>query len=123
MSRLGAYEVSENIGEPRTSLADISERLDEFRRRIDALDEQIVRLLNQRASCANQIGEVKESVGMATYQPSREKDVLTHVQHVNDGPLADEAVARVFERIIDESRHLEELTNDGGEVHAETGGD
>ena len=96
----------------------ISSRLDEFRRRIDALDEEIVRLLNNRAACANEIGEVKQSVGMETYQPSREEDVLAHVRDVNEGPLADDAITRVFERIIDESRRLERLTSEKGEAES-----
>lgn len=76
------------------------------------LDAEIVRLLNERAACANEIGDVKASVGMETYQPNREKDVIEHVRNVNEGPLADDAVTRVFERIIDESRHLERLTSE-----------
>ena len=90
----------------------ISSQLDEFRRRIDALDEEIVRLLNKRAACANEIGEVKDSVGMETYQPTREEDVLAHVRDVNAGPLANDAITRVFEQIIDESRRLERLTSE-----------
>ena len=92
--------------------ANISNRLDEFRRRIDALDEKIVQLLNNRAACANEIGEVKDSVGMETYQPGREENVLAHVRDVNEGPLANDAITRVFERIIDESRRLERLTSE-----------
>ena len=99
----------------------ISSRLDEFRRRIDAFDEEIVRLLNNRAACANEIGEVKDSVGMETYQPSREEDVLAHVRDVNAGPLANDAITRVFEQIIDESRRLERLTSE--KVRAESSGE
>ena len=99
----------------------ISSRLDEFRRRIDAFDEEIVRLLNNRAACANEIGEVKDSVGMETYQPSREEDVLAHVRDVTAGPLANDAITRVFEQIIDESRRLERLTSE--KVRAESSGE
>ena len=89
----------------------IAEQLDEFRRRIDELDTEIVRLLNARATCANEIGQLKETVGMETYQPTRERAVLDHVRGVNGGPLAGEAVTRVFERVIDESRRLERTTS------------
>ena len=106
-----------------TNSVSISGRLDEFRRRIDDLDEQIVRLLNQRANCANKIGELKDSVGMDTYQPNREKDVLAHVQIVNNGPLAGDAIERVFERIIDESRRLEKLTSIGQSDRPKSSGD
>ena len=90
---------------------DVSAQLDEFRRRIDQLDEEIIRLLNARAACANEIGRLKDQFGMETYQPSRELDVLNHARRVNGGPLDASAITRLFERIIDESRRLERLAN------------
>jgi chorismate mutase len=84
-------------------------RMRALRERIDALDEKIVVLLNERASCALEIGEIKRTVGMAIYQPGREKDVLDHVRRVNGGPLDGDAVMRLFERIIDEARRLERV--------------
>lgn len=87
----------------------IATDLDRYRRRIDELDEQLVRLLNARATCANEIGRLKERVSMDVYQPGRERVVLDHVRRVNQGPLADVAMIRLFERIIDESRRLERL--------------
>jgi chorismate mutase len=83
------------------------ERLDDLRKRIDRLDEMLVRLLNARAACALEIGRVKQMVGLAVYQPAREADVLAHVQSINPGPLDDSAVRRLFERVIDEARRLE----------------
>ena len=85
-------------------------RMRALRDRIDALDEQIVGLLNERAACALEIGEIKRGIGMAIYQPGREKDVLDHVRRVNPGPLDGDAVMRLFERIIDEARRLERTT-------------
>lgn len=82
-------------------------RMRALRERIDALDEQIVTLLNERAACALQIGEIKRETGMPIYQPGRERDVLEHVRRVNPGPLDGDAVMRLFERIIDEARRLE----------------
>jgi chorismate mutase len=84
-------------------------RLDELRRRIDALDEQLVRLLSERAACALEIGRVKKQAGMDVYQPAREAEVLAHVQHVNGGPLDHGAIRRLFERVIDEARRLERI--------------
>jgi chorismate mutase len=78
-----------------------------LRRRIDELDQQIVRLLNERAGCAVEIGRQKEAAGEAIYQPAREAEVLANVRAANSGPLNDEAVTRLFERIIDEARRLE----------------
>jgi chorismate mutase len=84
-----------------------------LRRRIDELDEQLVRLLNERAACALEIGRVKEALGLAIYQPERERDVLDHVTRVGTGPLDGAALRRLFERIIDEARRLERLAQRG----------
>jgi len=83
--------------------------IDELRTRIDELDEQIVGLLNERAGCALAIGELKDLLGLEIYQPDREREVLAHVRQVNQGPLDDDAVTRLFERIIDEARRLERV--------------
>ena len=91
--------------------------IDDLRRRIDDLDERIVELLNARAACALRIGEIKDELGLAIYQPDRERDVLAHVRHVNTGPLDGDAIARLFERIIDEARRLERIAK--AEHHAE----
>ena len=85
------------------------ERIDDLRKRIDRLDEMLVRLLNARAACALEIGRVKETIGMPVYQPAREANVLSHVQEINPGPLDDGAIRRLFERVIDEARRLERM--------------
>lgn len=92
--------------------------LDALRKKIDALDEALVRLLNTRAACALEIGRFKKQLGMEIYQPTREAEVLGHVQGINPGPLDDGAIRRLFERIIDEARRLERIA-DGGEPGAE----
>ena len=82
--------------------------LDELRRDIDRVDEVLVRLLNERARCVCEIGRLKKEHGVEIYQPDREKDVLNHVRAVaSEGPLGPDAMARLFERIIDEARRLE----------------
>ena len=89
------------------------DRIDDLRKRIDQLDEMLVRLLNARAACALEIGRVKQTIGMAVYQPTREANVLAHVQQINPGPLDDGAIRRLFERVIDEARRLERVNEDG----------
>jgi chorismate mutase len=84
-----------------------------LRERIDELDEQLVRLLNERAACALDVGRAKDALGLAVYQPERERDVLDHVAAVNGGPLDEAAIRRLFERIIDEARRLERLAQRG----------
>lgn len=96
-------------------MSDPDWRMRALRDRIDALDEQLVALLNERAACALEIGDIKRTLGMAIYQPGREKDVLDHVRRVNAGPLDGEAVMRLFERIIDEARRLERMTSQARE--------
>ena len=85
--------------------------IDDLRRRIDAIDEQLVQLLNARAECALEIGHEKKQAGMDVYQPDREADVLRHVQAVNTGPLDNGAMKRLFERVIDEARRLERIAD------------
>ncbi len=82
--------------------------LDDLRRDIDRVDEVLVRLLNERARCACEVGKLKKELGMQVYQPEREKQVIEHVRSVaSEGPLGPDAIARLFERIIDEARSLE----------------
>jgi len=81
-----------------------------LRMRIDELDQQLVRLLNERAACALEIGRIKQRLEIEIYQPAREAEVLRHVQACTTamgGPLSPSALARLFERIIDEARRLE----------------
>src|SRR5436189_6482825 len=82
--------------------------LDDLRKDIDRVDEVLVRLLNERARCACEIGKIKKVQNVEVYQPEREKQVLEHVRSIAaEGPLDPEAIARLFERIIDEARRLE----------------
>jgi chorismate mutase len=86
--------------------------LEDLRKRIDLLDESLVRLLNARAACALEIGRLKRDMGVPIYQPGREAEVLAHVQTLNSGPLDQDAIKRLFERIIDEARHLERIADE-----------
>lgn len=94
--------------------------IDELRLRIDQLDEKLVELLTERANCALQIGKLKHDLGLEVYQPDREAQVLHHVQSHGKqmgSPLGGEAIARVFERIIDEARRIERATAHGSDGH------
>jgi len=93
--------------------------LDDLRNDIDRVDEVLVRLLNERARVACEIGRLKKAQGVEIYQPEREKQVLEHVRNVAvEGPLGADAIARLFERIIDEARRLERRV-----VHGEISGE
>jgi chorismate mutase len=80
-----------------------------LRDEIDRIDGELVRLLNRRAAQALEIGRLKSLLQMEIYQPAREEAVLRHVRSVNPGPLDGDAIARLFERIIDEARRLERV--------------
>jgi chorismate mutase len=86
--------------------------VEELRRRIDQIDDQLMKLLNSRSACAVEIGRLKRKIGMPVYQPGREKWILERVERNNPGPLDRGAVRRVFERVIDESRRLERLAGE-----------
>jgi chorismate mutase len=96
--------------------------IEDWRDEIDALDEQLVDLLNKRSQCCIEIGRIKRQRGLAVYSPDREAQVLDHVASQNGGPLESDAVRRLFERIIDESRRLERVTieREAGSSGAET---
>ena len=83
--------------------------IEDWRIEIDTIDAQLVQLLNRRSQCAIEIGRIKRALDLPIYSPDREKQVIEHVKSLNRGPLGDDAIQRLFERIIDESRRLERL--------------
>jgi len=78
-----------------------------WRKKIDELDLELVKLLNQRSDCAIEIGKLKHKLDIEIYDPRREEEVIGRVWKEANGPLSKEAVKRLFERIIDESRRAE----------------
>jgi chorismate mutase-like protein len=89
--------------------------IEELRSRIDIIDEQLLRLLNVRVQCAVEVGRLKHEAGLAIYQPDREAQVLARVKEAAttlSGPLTADAVARIFERIIDEARRAERVASE-----------
>ncbi|WP_136526882.1 chorismate mutase [Geomonas ferrireducens] len=87
--------------------------IDDIRDRIDRLDSELLRIFNERASLALQIGEIKKGLDLPVYDPSREKRIFARMTAENDGPLDDQAIVRLFERVIDESRRLERIMTRG----------
>ncbi|MFQ5912030.1 MAG: chorismate mutase [Nitrospinota bacterium] len=80
----------------------------DLRRQIDGVDDQILELLNHRAALALEIAKAKRTLGQPIHVPDREEQVLTRLSLRMPGPLPPEAVVRIFQRIIEESRGLEE---------------
>jgi chorismate mutase len=81
--------------------------ISDWRKKIDEMDEQIVRLISQRAEAAKAIGELKRKTKLPVYEPEREQAVFNHVRAVNPGPLPDGEMLHVYERIIDVMRTLQ----------------
>jgi chorismate mutase-like protein len=81
--------------------------LEEFRSRIDAVDRSILLLLNERTKVVEEIGRVKQKAELPIYEPRREDQVFDNVIRHNTGPLTEQAVRRIFERIIDEMRGVQ----------------
>jgi chorismate mutase len=90
--------------------------IEEWRRRIDEIDKNLVELLNERSHCVVEIGKIKRTTGEPLYQPERENQVLDGVVRANPGPLPDAAIRRLFERILDEARSVERTVMRDGEV-------
>lgn len=83
-------------------------KLAECRAAIDKVDVQILELLNERTRIVEQIGKVKQQLTLPIYEPKREDQVYSNIVSNNHGPLPDDAVKRVFERIIDEMRTIQQ---------------
>ncbi len=85
----------------------------DIRNEIDRLDDELLRIFNRRAALALEIGEIKKERRMAVYDPEREKGIFRRMQDRNPGPLENAAIVRLFERVVDESRHLERIRTKG----------
>ena len=81
--------------------------ISDWRKKIDELDIEIVRLISQRAAAARAIGELKKTANLPVYEPRRERDVFDRVRAANPGPLADAELMHVYERIMDVMRTLQ----------------
>ena len=86
--------------------------IEDWRKKIDELDAKLVELLNQRSRCAAEIGKLKQKDGQPIYSPEREREILEQVQRLNQGPLGNDALKRLFERILDEARVVEKQSFD-----------
>jgi chorismate mutase-like protein len=82
--------------------------ISDWRKKIDELDRKLVELLSQRAQAAHEIGKLKLTAGMPIYEPDRERTVFGNVKSVNPGPLPDRDLLRIFERIMDIMRGIQQ---------------
>ncbi len=83
--------------------------ISDWRKQIDAIDPQIVELLNQRATAAKEIGRIKRNLDMPIREHIREREVLRNISRANRGPLADTDLHLIFERIIEVMRNIQKV--------------
>jgi len=92
--------------QPGQQTANGGKTLDDWRRQIDALDCELLRLLNQRAAIACEIASIKVASGLPAYDGNRERQVLARVAEQNTGPLDQQSITDIFAGIIRETRRL-----------------
>ena len=85
----------------------MTKTLPELRTQIDAVDLQILELLNRRAALANEVGDIKRAEGSAVFRPEREAQVVRALQERNPGPIGANGVASVWREIMSACRALE----------------
>lgn len=98
---------------------DNAAEIEDWRKKIDAVDAQLLELVNRRVGFALEIGRLKRQVGLPVYNREREEQIHRNVSRNNKGPLSDEAIMRLFTKIIEETRRLEhEVCSEGtGDGH------
>jgi len=85
----------------------MTDPLPDLRSAIDRLDQDLVRLLNERAAVARRIGEAKAAKGEAIFVPHRESDVFRRIQALNQGPLSEVSLQAIWREVMSASFALE----------------
>lgn len=83
-------------------------KIENPRAEIDAIDSEILNLLNRRAEIALRVGAAKTVVDTSLCDPKRESEVLERLARENAGPFDEQSISNIFQRIIDESLHLQQ---------------
>ena len=81
--------------------------IQESRKRIDTIDEQIVTLLNRRAAEVKRIGKIKAAAGVPLVDATREAEIYRRVTAENFGQIDNDGLMRIFEQIVAESRRIQ----------------
>ena len=89
--------------------------IDDWRVRINELDRELLRLLNERAGIALKVGESKKEAGMSLCDHTREREVVERMCRANEGPLDDRAIVELFRAIIHESRRIQNRNAEGAQ--------
>ena len=97
----------------KTTIAD-------WRSQIDAIDDELLRLLNQRAEIVSQVAKLKQEQNAPVCDPERERKLMNNLRESNTGPLDEQALVAIFRTIIDESRRTQSALRDGSRVIGST---
>jgi chorismate mutase len=89
--------------------------IEDWRSEIDAIDSELLGLLNRRASLAVKVGQSKRLTGVALCDPTREAEVIERARKANPGPLDEQAMVELFGCIIRESRRIEACAMEHGQ--------
>jgi chorismate mutase-like protein len=84
-------------------------KIDDWRRKIDAIDTAMLHLVNLRAELALEVGRMKQGAGVALRVPEREREILERMKQLNPGPLDGKAIDRIYEALLAESIRMQEL--------------
>jgi chorismate mutase len=87
--------------------AALQERVRELRERVDEVDTELIRALNERARIVQEIMALKAQSGAPVYDPKREEEILRRVVEMNAGPIYDSSMRDIFELILHRIRDLE----------------
>jgi chorismate mutase len=83
-------------------------KLEESRKKIDAIDTEILILLNRRAEISKEIGVLKLGAGLPIVDPEREDDIIRRIARENEGTMQDKTVVGIYQAILGESRRIQE---------------
>ena len=83
-------------------------KIDDWRNRIDELNDELIALLNKRATYATEIGKLKKELGLPVFDAVREQAVLENVAALTKGPLSPESIKNIFQVIMQETRKVED---------------
>jgi len=78
-------------------------KIDDWRRKIDAIDTALLHLLNLRAELSLEVGRMKSEAGVPLRAPEREQEILTRMKQANPGPLDGKTIGKIYQLILDES--------------------
>lgn len=90
----------------------VQETVKTLRERVDAVDHELVRLLNERAQLVQEMGAYKQEAGIPLFDPKREEEILSKVAEENPGPIYDSSMRDIFELIMHRIRDLEIQRNE-----------